>query len=141
MTREVPTIRARKIDIRPSKSYRRSLRDGRTDIVLFAWTKAPAFAVNSRGKLIHRVRHVTTIIWNGKESHYHADYLCGNGCNFDLYLAAETLVADPPHDRLLCENCELRAKRERKLSGDTLARRHVHRGVLVPRQTCCGSEP
>ncbi len=130
MTTTEPNIRARKIAIKPCRYWRHS-----DDV--FSWRKSPAFAVNVRGILIHRVKHVVTILWHGKESHYHVGYLCGNGCNVDLDNIEETLVADPPRNRLLCENCELRAKREKLPSGDKLAKRHVHRGILVPQQTCC----
>ncbi len=107
-----------------------------------AWLKAPPFAVNKRGVLVHRVRHVTTHMRYGSggwaESHHSMHYLCGNGCCFELGSEDETLVSDPPKDRLLCEACERVAARQKLPTGDKLAGRHVHRGILKPHQTCCG---
>lgn len=133
---EPKIIRARKIPIKPSRTYQKFARR-ESYPGMFAWTKAPAFAVNPRGVLVHRVRHVTTYLRDGKDSHYHVDYLCGNGCNVELRTIVDVLVTDPPRDRLLCEHCEMRARMQELPSGDHLAGRHVHRGVLVPRQTCC----
>lgn len=137
------TINSKNIAIRPSKSYLKELWGQswhNPASRMFAWTQSPPFVVNHRGILTHRVRHVTTHFWNGKQSHYSVNYLCGNQCCVDLDLIAESLVSDPPSDRFLCESCERRAVREKKPSGDELAGRHVHRGVLVARQTCCGDE-
>ncbi len=124
------TKKAKLIKLKPCKSRR-----GETDYV--HWTEAEAFAANVRGVLTHRVRHVTTILRGGEKSHHHITYLCGNGCNVDLVSMSETLASDPPKDRLLCESCEVRAKRFKLPTGDDLAGRHVHRGVLVPQRTCC----
>lgn len=126
-----PKIRAGIIAIKPCPYTLR--RNGDT----LAWDESPAFAVNVRGILIHRVRYVTTYLRDGEDSHHHVHYLCGNGCNVDLDNIVATIVADPPRDRLLCEHCELRAKTFKLPTGDQLAKRHVHRGVLVPQQTCC----
>lgn len=122
------------IPIKPSKHY---LKGGEWSIDTSAWGESPAFAVNPRGILIHRVRHVTSYHRDGKDSHHHVHYLCGNGCNVEPDIIYDVLVADPPEDRLLCDFCEVRAAREELPNGDTLAGRHVHRGVLYPKQTCC----
>lgn len=128
-------VMAKKIKIKPSKS---SIRNSAAGMVgVRAWTKSPPFVVNPRGKLIHRVRHVSTYIFDGKESHVHVTYLCGNGCNLELRSVNDALVSDPPDDMLLCSFCEDRAARAELPTGDELAGRHVHRGILVARQTCC----
>lgn len=128
-----------KILLKPSKTVRKERLRGRSTEVATstAWLRSEPFVVNPRGILTHRVMHVTAIFWSRELSHYHADYLCGNGCNIDMYKINDVLVADPPKDRLLCERCELIAIKDDLPSGDTLAGRHVHRGILVPVQTCC----
>ncbi len=124
----------REIPIKLAKRYRNI--GARFDTI--GWTRAHAFAVNPRGVLIHRVRHVTTHLFDGAESHHSMHYLCGNGTCFEIGSEDDVLVPDPPADRLLCERCEEIARRQKMPSGDELAGRHVHRGVLVPKQTCCG---
>lgn len=99
--------------------------------------RAPAFAVNPRGTLIHRTRFVYAILNGGKVSHYHASYLCSGGCNFRDDQAGDILFADPPRDKLLCSFCHGLAEGKRLKSSDELAGRHVHRGILVPTQVCC----
>lgn len=131
----IKRARVKTIPIKPSRSYLRGLEQGY--VGSFAWTKAPPFVANPRGVLIHRVRHVSTILYGKKEHHHHAEYLCGNGCNFDLDSVDDVLVADPPSDRLLCDACEARAVRKKLPTGDALAGRHVHRGILIPQQVCC----
>lgn len=101
------------------------------------WSESPPFVVNRRGVLTHRVKHVTNYLRGVVVSHCHADYLCGNGCNFDPNDTLAVLVPDPPADRLLCDFCEAKARRNKLPSGDDLAGRHVHRGVCVPQRVCC----
>lgn len=99
------------------------------------WLKsALPFFANPRGKLIHRVKSVT-VYCNGETfSHYHVDYECGGGANaHDL----NDNSADPPKNRLLCELCEFKAIQRRQKPADELAGRHVHKGRMVPQQTCC----
>lgn len=131
------TSRVRDIPLEPSRSYLKWRASGRTDFSEVAAVRSPPFAVNPRGVLTHRVRHLTTYYTDGRLSHHHADYLCGNGCNFRPDAMAEVLVANPPAGRLLCDYCETRARKKKLPSGDALAGRHVHRGVLVPRRVCC----
>ena len=127
------------ICIKPSRTYKKfAAKECAMD--MRAWTKAPPFVANPRGVLLHRVRHVTTYLRGGKDSHHHVDYLCGNGCNVEVETISEVLVSDPPEDRLLCSFCELRARLFKLPSGDDLAGRHVHRGLLVPRRVCCGGQ-
>lgn len=105
--------------------------------MMIPWDRSPPFAVNPRGHLIHRVRYVVSINWNGALNHYNAQYLCNNSCNIDPDLVREILVGDPPRGKLLCSYCEAMATAKKMPSGDALAGRHVHRGVLVPQQVCC----
>jgi hypothetical protein len=129
-------VKTKEIPLKLSKWSERG--DDRHDYI--GWTRALPFAVNPRGVLVHRVRHVTTHLRNGVESHNSMHYLCGNGCCFELDSEDDVLVSDPPADRLLCQRCEDVAQRNSLPSGDQLAGRHVHRGVLVPKQTCCGGK-
>lgn len=101
------------------------------------WRRAPPFAVNPRGRLIHRVRSVSTVVLEGRISHVHVYQLCNNGFNIKFQGVKDALANDPPKDRLLCVHCEAMAQRFRMPSADSLAGRHVHRGVLVPTQVCC----
>lgn len=126
---------SKKIPLKPSRSFMKFSRRESFDWVF--WEKAPPFAVNKRGVLTHRVRHVDTILSGGREKHAHVEYLCGNGCNFNIFDSDEFLVADPPESRLLCVRCEEVAVRNKLPSGDEIAGRHVHRGILVPQQVCC----
>lgn len=105
-----------------------------------AWKKSAAFAVNPRGILTHRVKHVDTIMHNGKKSHHHVHYWCQNGCNFEVGYENEVLTDKPPKGRLLCHFCENNAQAKRQPNADKLAGRHVHRGVLKAHQVCCGNE-
>jgi hypothetical protein len=127
----VLNLRLKKYPVKPSRTSRKM--SG-----MVTWRFAPAFCVNPRGILVHRVRHVTTIVRDdGLISHHHVDYLCTNGCNVDRSAIWDVFTSDPPRDRLLCEFCEAMAKRKSLPSGDSLAGRHVHRGVLVARRSCC----
>ena len=137
-TRKTPQP-VKQIRIRPSRTFKKfAAREQSMD--MRAWTKAPPFVVNPRGVLVHRVRHVTTYLRGGKESHHAIQYLCGNCCTAELETISEVLVSDPPRDRLLCSFCEVRAGLFSLPTGDELAGRHVHRGVMVPRRVCCGGE-
>lgn len=132
----MPTVsRNRRIPLLPSRTCRGEKPNDFARSM--PWQSAPPFVVNKRGVLTHRVRHVTAIFYGDEVHHRHADYLCGNGCNIDLEDIDTTLVFDPPKDRLLCSFCEAKAEREQLPNGDTLAGRHVHRGVLVARRVCC----
>lgn len=101
------------------------------------WRESYPFAVNPRGILTHRVRHVTTHFRGGEKSHHSLTYLCGNCCCFSLGDETEVLVSKPPKDRMLCAFCEAAAQRRKLPSGDKLAGRHVHIGVLKAVQVCC----
>lgn len=123
-----------KIDLKPSK--RPAFLSEACQTV--SWTKALPFFVNKRGKMTHRVRHVDTHNYRGEFSHHSVHYLCGNVSCFGGRKNADSyLTADPPADRLLCQGCEVVAARKQLPTADELAGRHVHRGVLVPKQTCC----
>lgn len=105
--------------------------------------RAPAFSVNPRGRLVHRVQFVEAITKPSSHgafrfiNHYHIHHLCQNGFNIDPKLLTEVLVADPPEDRLLCCWCHMKSELMKLPASDALAGRHVHRGMLVPQQVCC----
>lgn len=101
------------------------------------WVKAPPFACNPRGQLIHRVRDAATVLWSGEPSHIGIGFLCGNQMNCGIEEVDKVLVADPPKGKLLCVRCELMAQAKNLPSGNDLAGRHVHRGTLVATQVCC----
>lgn len=130
-----------KIPIKPSKTYvkhRAKVLKGICDQgpgFEVVWTKSLPFACNVRGILAHRIRSVTTHLFEDRR-HHHIDYLCGNGCNVDFDRTTETIV-DDPGERLLCDRCEAVAAILKLPSSDTLAGRHCHRGKLVAEQTCC----
>lgn len=105
----------------------------------FDWEHSPPFFLNPRGILVHRVRHVGTMFRDGKESHHHVRYLCGNGCCFELGAVDDAFFDDPPSDRLVCAFCEAKAARMGEPTADALAGRHVHRGILKAHRVCCGS--
>lgn len=131
-------LNEKSIPLKRDRRFRKGERYGRDgNGYTEEWTFSPPFVVNPRGILTHRVRYVRSLFWGDKLSHHHADYLCGNGCNIDVDDIAEVLVSDPPADRLLCARCEAMAAREDLPSGDALARRHVHRGILVAQRICC----
>lgn len=101
-----------------------------------SWTKCLPFACNVRGVLAHRVKHVTSLLWDGELSHHHVTYLCMNGANINKETCLETFCNDPG-ERLLCQRCEDMAAALKLPSSDTIAGRHCHRGKLVAEQTCC----
>jgi len=103
------------------------------------WKRAGSFAVNPRGILTHRVKHVVTYLdANGENRHHHVDYWCGNGCCFDVGFEKEVLTDSPPIDRMLCHFCENNAQAKDQPNAGKLAGRHIHRGVLKAHQVCCG---
>lgn len=95
------------------------------------------FFLNPRGILVHRVRCVETFSRDSRESHHAVGYLCGNGCTFELGNEDAKFFDDPPKDRLVCAFCEAKAERMGQPSSDSLAGRHVHRGVLKAHRVCC----
>lgn len=100
------------------------------------WKSSLPFFVNRRGYMIHRVRSAASHLWDGEFSHSTVHYFCGNSGRIqygDLY-------SDPPAERLLCELCELLAKKAGLPSADELAGRHVHVGKLRAERTCCNEK-
>lgn len=95
------------------------------------WSKALPFFKNSRGLLIHRVESVTTYVYPHR-SHIAVTYLCNNSTTSE-----GEFLAVPPKDRLVCESCELMAKRKRKPSADELVGHHVHIGHIRVERSCC----
>ena len=94
-------------------------------------TKSLPFAVNPRGLLIHRVRHLTLHFSHGRFHHHSVNYWCGN-CAYDV-----ELTSDPPTTRLLCVNCEANAVSHGEQPADVLAGRHVHIGKIRAVRVCC----
>lgn len=102
----------------------------------FPWASCAPFVENSRGKLIHRPREVTTFkIF--REPHTSVHHWCGSthiGTNKFTFLEA------PPEGKFLCERCEDLAVAAGLPSADELAGRHVHTGKVIVIQTCCVEE-
>lgn len=96
------------------------------------WERAPAFNVNPRGILIHRVKDGRTHLmpWG---NHNSITQWCGNGVSGE----GVSLTDDPPKDRLLCAYCEAKAVAAGEPTADQLAGRHVHIGALKAIRTCC----
>ena len=97
------------------------------------WKSGPAFCVNPRGQLIHRVRSVRTHMRNGVISHIAVHYNCGNGTCGDDSL----LTNNPPSSRLLCHRCEAEAVSAGNKTASAIAGRHVHIGRMIPIRMCC----
>lgn len=99
------------------------------------WLKAAPFSLSTHGGvLLHRVRFVSTYLWDGRFSHCVTTHWCGsithNGAFFH----------DPPKDRLLCATCEEKATANEMPSAETLVGRHVCIGRLRPERLCCTHE-
>jgi len=100
------------------------------------WTKCAPFVENSRGRLIHRPREVTTYNLH-RTPHIAVHHWCGAAhTGWRIF----TFLQEPPQNKLLCERCELMAVAAGLPDADLLAGRHVHRGKLLPIQTCCQME-
>lgn len=98
------------------------------------WKACLPFFVGQRAQLVHRVRFAGTFFNRGMIAHSSVQYWCGN---FSSLSHATELTADPPNDRLLCELCEAKAVRAGEKPADELAGRHVHKGKLIARRSCC----
>lgn len=109
-------------------------RDGR--LVCVPWKKSLPFFDNSRGHLIHRVKEAMTFLYDEKFNHISVHYLCNNQTT-----GPGTFLAEPPENRLLCEVCEMQAKRQRLASADELVGHHVHVGRIRVERTCCQDQP
>jgi hypothetical protein len=121
------------VKLKVKRQSHRGIREG----WLKPWDESPAFAVNPRGLLTHRVKHVETILHDGKTSHHYAIYWCHNGCHVEVGFESNVLTDNPPKDRLLCHFCENNAQANKQLNADKLAKRHIHRGVLKAQRVCC----
>lgn len=61
-------------------------------------------------------------------------YLCNNQTTAD-----GEFLSEPPANRLVCQACELAAKRKGKPSSEELVGRHVHVGKIRVERVCgCG---
>lgn len=121
----------------PKKQRKRFYDDGSCKIV----KRAKSFAVNPRGILTHRTKCVDVYYRDGKPSHGHVDYWCGNGTCFELGFEKEVLTDNPPKNRMLCLFCEAKAQAAEQPKADKIAGRHIHRGVLKAVQVCCLGVP
>jgi hypothetical protein len=122
------------VKLKPCPNVAKWAASGRTDFNSTAWEQSPAFYVNHRGILTHRVRYVTTHWKNGEVSHYSVGYWCGNS---NCFHDGSPLVDEPPKERLLCLYCEVKATAAKQKGADKIAGRHVHRGVLKAHRVCC----
>lgn len=131
----------KKIRLEPHRHFRKDQRYGyRHQYTTTCWVESPPFIVNPRAELTHRVRHVTAFWEDASITHYAVDLICGGTFLVEGKRRTkidDVLVFDPPTDRLLCQRCETVAAAMKLPTGDQLAGRHVHRGKLVPEQTCC----
>lgn len=100
----------------------------------YYWNACLPFFIGRNAKLIHRVRYAHTHFRHGVLSHSTVTYWCGN---INSISHPSELTADPPTDRLLCEGCEHRATTHDQRSADELAGRHVHKGRLIAKRSCC----
>ena len=101
------------------------------------WTKCLPFVENSRGVLIHRPRVVTTYNIH-RDAHIAVNYWCGNGTTGGKNIS---FLTKPTPGKLLCRHCEAKAVAARLPTTDSLVGAHVHLGIVVAQQTCCGREP
>lgn len=93
------------------------------------WLWSLPFLRNPRGYLVHRVRHASTHLWDGRRSHDTCVYWCGNVGRGDF--------VDDPGDLLVCARCEAMAVANGEKTSDELVGRHVHLGKLIARRVCC----
>jgi hypothetical protein len=121
----------RTIKCRPSERDERSERDGSAIL----WRQCPAFNVNPRGILIHRIKSGMTHI-HGSSHHDSVDYWCGNCTNGEGVMVA----SKPPADKLLCERCERLAIEAGEPTAEALAGRHVCVGVMKAFRLCCRND-
>ena len=116
----------------PCRPSRRELRTSQHQTVQHNnWRMSAPFAVNPRGVLVHRVRSARTFFRDGAISHHCASYWCGNSGYSVVF------TDNPPADRLLCVFCEARAVASGEEPADALAGRHIHKGRVKARRTCC----
>lgn len=96
------------------------------------WKKSLPFFLNFRGLLIHRVESVTTYVHRDDRKHNAVHYLCNGQTTGE-----GEFLAKPPANRLVCQACELAAKRKGKPSSAKLVGRHVHIGRIRAERVCC----
>jgi hypothetical protein len=105
-------------------------RDGR--FKQLNYKKAAPFFANPRGVLIHRVRALYRLAFNGREW-WIVDYWCENGGRSD---DVDSDLLFDPGDKLICTRCEANAVAKGQKSSSELAGRHVCTGVCRPVNTC-----
>lgn len=91
------------------------------------------FVMNDRAALIHRPREIQ--LFNiYREPHVAIKQWCGNT---HTGIREFTFLDQVPEGRVLCATCELRAVLAGRPSADEICGRHVHKGRLFVRITCC----
>jgi hypothetical protein len=110
-------------------------RDDRFRRVIYQ-ESAPFFE-NPQGVLIHRVKSLYLLEFNGGRQWYIVDYWCGN--NARPREVDDGLLFDPGN-KLICARCEAMAVAKGLKTSSELAGRHVCSGVCVPVNTCCPNQ-
>lgn len=112
------------------------LEDKKPRSAVVYWTGTRPFVENDRGRLIHRPRSVTTYRIPGPRytPHIGVHYYCGNAASGKRNFS---FLDDVPSGKLLCIHCEARAVMAGLPPADELVGRHVHKGRIVAKQTCC----
>lgn len=100
------------------------------------YDEGPAFAINSRGVLVHRIRKCKDLIFvdSNELSHSHVTYFCGGGANDSGNI---TYTDEIPKGRVLCARCEAVALTENEKSAEAITKkRHVCKGGVRVFRTC-----
>jgi len=98
------------------------------------WELCAPFVDNRQAQLIHRPRNVTEY-WVLGRKHIAVHAWCGNGSTGDR--TKYTFLNFLDGEKLVCARCENAAVLAGLFSSDVILGRHVHKGKLVPKQTCC----
>jgi len=101
----------------------------------FSMKEAKPFVKNDNAELIHRPRTVTLFNLH-RLPHIAIKQWCGNT---HAGMEKFTFLDKVPEDRVLCATCELRAVMAGRPPADEINGRHVHKGRLFVRVTCCHS--
>lgn len=107
------------------------------------WTESLPFVTNKRGKLCHRIKHGADYYYGDEFHHVAVSYWCNGQANGQLVddegrgnLDLHDVV---PDGMLVCARCEaMLAVYSSEKGTDEMCGKHVHRGRMVPQQTCCG---
>lgn len=103
------------------------------------WTACEPFLENTRGVLIHRIRHVTAIKTGARwKTHLAVRCWCGNSMTGTKNF---TFLSAPPDGKIVCARCEDAAIEAGLPTSDQLAGKHVHTGGVVVARRCCENSP